>query len=460
MEQDFQSFRHDLKKFNRKKNDSVGGRLEFKEALEVVRQELSKRLSEEMEVEVKKKTKIEQVKKDKAYLREKKKKYRSLITDIILQENIYVLDYPDTEQGKFIEEMVEEFAGYSILSDAFYDDAVSDIFVIDYKTIYVERNGENQKYHRSFRSEKHFKDVVERFTREAGKEINMGDAKIVDFELYQDRGCATSPGVSPRDYSLTLRKHAEDHIVEEQLVNWGVLTEEMSEFLGMLITGETNIIYAGLTGSGKTTSIRALLDKYVTLANKRMLVCEDTQELFPRNDHTLELVSVKSDDKALAVPLGNLVFTALRLKPKYIVVGEVRGEEAQAAVEGMETGHSTIFTMHGGNPWNIVNRLVTKYLMAMPSLGIDVVERIIGASVDYICIQDNIPGIGRKITSISEITYDFEKGRVDVLPIYQFDVFEKEFVLKNGIHPEKADKMMRRGVKPEEVKAWVRDMAQ
>lgn len=256
---------------------------------------------------------------------------------------------------------------------------------------------------------------------------------------------------------MTIRKHNEDQITKEHIVKNGVLNEELADLLGLLITGESNLIYAGITGSGKTTTIRALLDHYVTKANKRMLVCEDTQELFPQNEHTLELVSVKSDDESLRVTLGQLIITALRLKPKYIIVGEVRGEEAQAAVEGMETGHSTIFTMHGGNPWNIINRLVTKYLMAMPSLGIDVVERIIGSSLDYIAIQDNIPGTGRKCTSLSEVTYNFETRRIELKPIYKYDFRTKEFKFENKISREKADMMMSRGVAWDQLEPWVED---
>lgn len=455
MEQDFKSFRKDLIKFNRQKQEFSGGLMDYEDALEAIREALTEKLSTEMEMNQSSSNTGEKEVKDKEYLRKKKNKYKNFITDIVLAGNIRVRGYEDAKQNQFIEEMVEEFAGYSVLADAFKDSEVSDIFVIDWKTIFVEKGGGNVRYAKTFRSPKHFKDTLERFIREANKEINMGDSKIVDFELYQDRGCATSPGVSPRDYSLTIRKHAEEHITKEQIVNWGVLTEEMSDFLGTLIVGECNIIYAGLTGSGKTTSIRALLDYYVTKANKRMLVCEDTQELFPKNEHTLELVSVKSDDDKIAVPLASLIHTALRLKPKYIIVGEVRGQEAEAAVEGMETGHSTIFTMHGGNPWNIVNRLVTKYLMAMPSLGIEVVERIIGSAVDYICIQDNVPGVGRKITSISEINYNFGKGRVEVKTICRYDFRKQGFVWEGKISEDKVDKMLRRGITLEQLEPWV-----
>lgn len=451
MEQSFKSFKKDLMKLNRQKQE--GMIMEYEEAMEEVSKYLQEKLALKMEDEAKT-GKSKKVTKDKEYLRRKRAEYKNYITDCVFSQNIRVRKYDGDRINIFIDEMIAEFAGYSILEDAFADPEISDIFVIDWQTIFVEKKGVNVRYPHKFRSPKHYKDILERFIREAGKEINMGDSKIVDFELYQDRGCATSPGVSPRDYSLTLRKHSEEHITRDQLVEWGVLSEKMSDFLGMIILGECNVIYAGLTGSGKTTSIRALLDHYVTKAGKRMLVCEDTQELFPKNEHTLELVSVKSDDEKLAVPLAQLIITALRLKPKYIIVGEVRGAEAEAAVEGMETGHSTIFTMHGGNPWNIINRIVTKYLQAMPTLGIEVVERIIGSAIDYICIQDNIPGIGRKITSITEVNYNFEKRTVETKTICRFDFKLRDWIWENKIAQDKADKMLRRGITLEELEEW------
>ena len=454
MEQSFKSFKKDLMKLNSKKQD--GMILEYEEAIEEIGEYLKDKLTLKLEEDARTGSKAKIVK-DKEYLRKKREEYRGYISDCVFSKSMRVRKFEGDKINEFIEQMVGEFAGYSILEEAFQDPEISDIFVIDWKTIFVEKKGTNMKYPHTFRSPKHYKDVLERFIREAGKEINMGDSKIVDFELYKDRGCATSPAVSPKDYSLTIRKHAEDHITKEQIVEWGVLSDSMSDFLGMTIMGECNIIYAGLTGSGKTTSIRALLDHYVTKSNKRMLVCEDTQELFPKNEHTLELVSFKSDNKSTEVLLDKLIITALRLKPKYIVVGEVRGLEAEAAVEGMETGHSTIFTMHGGNVWNIVNRLVTKYLSKMPALGIEVVERIIGSAVDYVCIQDNIPGIGRKITSITEIGYDFEKRTITCKNICQFNFKTKDWDwFRDGkIGEDKADKMLRRGVPYEELAQWI-----
>lgn len=452
IENSFKSFRSDVRKINFSKQDT-NIVLDYEEALEVVREELKSALVENLEEKLKSSKKSETIIKNKNYLRHIKEDYSHKISDIVYRKNLKIREYENL--SKFIESAVEEFAGYSILSDAFKDDGVSDIYCLAWNKIYVEKNGANEKYHKTFRSPKHYKDFLERLLREAGKEINNGDSKIVDFDLYEDRYCATSKAVSPKDYSITIRKHSESHIKLNQIIDKNVMSQRVADLLGMFILGECNLIYAGLTGSGKTTSLRALLDYYVTKANKRMLVCEDTQELFPENDHTLELVSIKNDDPKLAIPLGQLIITALRLKPKYIVVGEVRGAEAESAVEGMATGHSTIFSMHGGSPIDVVNRIITKYLMAMPSLGVDVVERIIGSALDYIAIQDDIPGIGRRVTSITELSYDYSTRRVSLKPIIKFDFTTKNFVFLNKISPEKAEKMLRRGIQMEQLKDLV-----
>ena len=449
-DKNFRSYKRDIVKINNKKVTSAI--LDFEDA----ENEIVEYLTEKKMIEITENAgEQEEVAKTKEYLRFRKREARRHVTDCIYQRNISVRGYEGDKIDDFIHEMVNEYAGYSILDDAFEDPKIDDIFCIDWETIFVEKDGENIPYWRKFRNKKHYELIVQRFTGENGKEINVGDSKIVDFELYGDRGCATSPAVSPRDYTLTLRKHKEDHIILEQLIEWNVMTEEMAEFLGMLVDGEMNFIYAGLTGSGKTTTVRALIDHYVTKNQKRMLVCEDTQELFPKNEHTVEFLSYKSNDPNLAVPLNDLILTALRLKPKYIVVGEVRGLEAQAAVEAMETGHSTIFTMHGGTPVNIVNRLVTKYLMAMPNLGIDVVERIIGASVDYIAVQDHIPDIGRVISGIFEISYDFDTRRTKIDTVFEYDFYKNDYVMKKRISPEKAHKLMRRGIKTDYLEKWL-----
>lgn len=409
--------------------------------------------------------------KNKAYYRDKMKAYKEVVRNIIKMHSIHVVGYEGekTKDGvvletkgdaleRLVRDVAADFVGFSVLEQAMEDPGVTDIFLISYDLIYVEKYGKNELYCNAkgepikFRSLKHYKDFVDRIMREAGTELNKGEKKIVDFEVYGNRGNAIIDTVATKGHCLTMRKHAEDPIVLQQIIEGGLMSQTIADLLGHIIQGEMNLIYAGITGSGKTTTLRALLDYYVPQLGKRILCAEDTQELFLKNKHTVELKTVHSQKEEESISMEGLIIAALRMKPKYIVVGEVRGAEAQAAVEGMETGHSTIFSMHGGTVWNIVNRLVTKYLMSMPSLGIEVVERIIGSAVDYVAIQDDVPGIGRRVTSIHEITYDFEKRSVAAIPIveYSFDTQDWEWI--NPISSEKTRTMLRRGLPLEIVK--------
>ena len=398
--------------------------------------------------------------KNKAYLQEQKLEMEKDLKDIIQKKNYKVREYQHDVET-LVKNLVDEFVGYSVLTEAFDDPAVSDIYCIKFDKIYVERNGVNEKYKHTFKSEKHYNDFIERLAKEAGKELNKGDSKILDFDLYEDRYCAIEDVVAPNGKSLTIRKHGVNHITLEQIVKYNCMSVEVAKFLGMLIEGESNLIYAGLTGSGKTTSIRALLDFYVSKLNKRMLVCEDTREIFPANDHTLELVTVKNEDPKIAVDLRQLITTALRLKPKYICVGEIRGIEAESAVEAMATGHSTIFTMHAGKPMDAVDRLVDKFLIALPNISSEVAERKVANSVDFIAIQDDIKGVGRRVTSITEVGYDTSTKNVTLKTIMKYNFVTNTFDFVDKISEEKAETMMRRGVKLKKLYPytnWTSDM--
>lgn len=393
---------------------------------------------------------------NKNYFRQIKEQYRGIVSDLVYSEQIKVREYMDNVDG-FVDFVVEEIVGYSVLAPAFADPGVTDIFCNAWNEIFVERNGKSERYPEHFRSPKHFKAFIDRVLRVDGKEINKGTDKIVSAVFYEDRVEAIIDPVAAKGPSITFRKHSENHVKMKQLLDQRVMSKEMADLIEMLIFGECNLVVGGITGSGKTTTLRALINEY---AKKRMLVVEDTPELFPEVENNLQLVSFKADNKEEAVTLEDLIYSALRLKPKYIVVGEVRGPEMMAAVEAMETGHSTLMTGHASTPVDMVNRIVTKYLMAMPSLGVDVVERIIGSAIDYTIIQDDIPGIGRKVTSITEVVYDYNIRRVKFTPIYRYNFKRNDFEQLNKLSAEKADKMLRRGVPLERLKPYVKDWEQ
>ena len=461
MEMNYKDFSKQLKNLQNSKENTTS-LYSYKKFIDVIRKDLAELRKEELDRAIDNNSLQKEgvVIKNKLYLKEQMAEMGKDLRDIIQKKNYRVREYYNNVDG-LVKSLVDEFVGYSVLTEAFEDPEVSDIYCLKYNKIYIEKRGVNVKYPHSFDSEKHYNDFIERLTKEAGKELNKGDSKILDFDLYEDRYCAIEDVVAPNGKSLTIRKHSTNHITLEEIVKKNCMSPKVADFLGMIIEGESNIIYAGITGSGKTTSIRALLDYYVSRLNKRMLVCEDTRELFPKNDHTLELVTVKNEDSKIAVDLRSLVMTALRLKPKYICVGEVRGIEAESAVEAMSTGHSTIFTMHAGKPMDAIDRLVDKFLSAIPNISSEVAERKVASSVDYIVVQDDINGIGRRVTSITEVGYDTTAKMLTLKTIMKYNFINDTFDFIDKISEEKAETMMRRGVKLDKIYSytnWVSDM--
>lgn len=387
----------------------------------------------------------------KEYLIKKKIKYKEYIKNAVSELKLRVDDYTVDE---FIQDALSDIAGYGILDEAFEDDEITDIFVNSETDIFVEKNGVTQRYWKVFRNEAHYLETVERFLKEGGKELNAGDKKIVHSELYGDRLCTIHKSIATRQVSVTIRKHGYINITRDDLVDKEVMSADMADFIGTILKGELNIVYGGLTGSGKTSSLQAIMNHYID--DKRVLVVEDTQEIQLTNENTLQLVSFVGKTKAETVGLDDLIYTSLRLKPRTIFIGEVRGgPDTLASIESAETGHSTVLTMHGGEPINIINRMVSKFLVAMPSLGIEVVERIIGSAIDYICIQDAIPNIGRKVTEICEVGYDFDKRSVVLKPIYKYNFDTEEFEKVNNISPSKVNTMYRRGLRKEDLLRWI-----
>lgn len=427
--------------------------LTYEQGLDFVKGFLKKEIQATIEDTIRQRANGVIVKKDKAFFKKRLAEYTERVKEIVTTNNLRFYGH---SHESFIKLCVSEVVGWDVLDDAFADDAITDIYVYKWDKIYVEKNGNNEHYPRKFRNEKHYQDFLDRLKLEADAKFDKGTNKIADFDLFEDRFCAVNQVVAPAGSSLTIRKHAESHVRLSQIIASNGMDDVMAELFRLMFKGQCSLIYAGITGSGKTTTLRALADEFITDLNRRVLTCEDTRELFLENAQTLEMVTVKGNQGKGDVRLENLITTALRLKPKYIMVGEVRSLEAEAAVEAAATGHSTCFTMHAEKPIDTVNRLVTNYQKAMPQLQSDQVECIIGAAVDFVAIQKNIPGIGRRVVSITEINFDFETRRVKLIPIMNYDYKTDTFKVQNLFSEDVIDKMLGSGVRYDEIESWMK----
>jgi len=183
-----------------------------------------------------------------------------------------------------------------------------------------------------------------------------------------------SEDVSRRGSSFTMRKFSEVPVSIIELINWGALDCTMAAYLWMCLENGMCIFYSGETASGKTTMLNATLpfinQKY------KMFTAEDTAEVAPPQPVWQQLITREQGPPESHVNIFTLLKAALRSRPNYIIVGEIRGEEGAVAFQGMQTGHPVLATFHAsavkkmiqrltGDPINIPNTFIDNLNMAM-----------------------------------------------------------------------------------------------
>jgi pilus assembly protein CpaF len=133
--------------------------------------------------------------------------------------------------------------------------------------------------------------------------------------------------------------------------------DEISALLIDLLSQRRSILITGGTGAGKTTLLTALLSE--VSPSERILIIEDTSEVFPRHPHVVHLQSRETNvEGAGAVTMRDLVRQALRMRPDRLVIGEVRGAEIVDLLAALNSGHDGAFaTIHANSAAAIPARI-------------------------------------------------------------------------------------------------------
>ncbi|MCS7142582.1 MAG: ATPase, T2SS/T4P/T4SS family [Aigarchaeota archaeon] len=140
--------------------------------------------------------------------------------------------------------------------------------------------------------------------------------------------------ISRRGSNFTVRKFADTPISITQLIKWGTLSSLEAAYLWFLLEYGLNIWFIGETASGKTTLLRAACAFIKPTA--KIVSIEDTPEIVVPHENWISEVTRSGQDGTEKVDLFDLLKAALRQRPNYIIVGEIRGKEAAIAFQAMQ----------------------------------------------------------------------------------------------------------------------------
>ena len=223
-----------------------------------------------------------------------------------------------------------------------------------------------------------------------------------------------STDISRKGSSFTMRKFMEIPASIPQLIKWGSIDADLASYLWLLLENQMSIFFSGETASGKTTMLNAALPFIDRKA--KMYTVENTAEVLPPQPVWQQLITREDGPVEAQVDTFTLLKVALRSRPNYIIVGEIRGEEGAVAFQAMQTGHAVLATFHASSIKKLIQRLSGEPIN-IPATFID--------NLNVVLILQAIYRKGaylRRCTAVDEIEgYMEEAGGVITRGVFNWD---------------------------------------
>lgn len=227
------------------------------------------------------------------------------------------------------------------------------------------------------------------------------------------RALAVFPPVALAGPALVIRKLSTRRITWEEMMDFGFANQAIYEFFQAALRAPANILIAGGTGSGKTTFANRVVE--LIPASERVVVAEAYHEFTFQHPRAVFLEATGSN-----ISMPELILTAARMRPDWLVVGELLGPEALTLLEVFGRGHSGLSTLHADNAQDALARLEAMCLGANLGLGLVEIRSLICSAVQVISVQHRIKTGARRITEIVELRGQ-EDGRYVLQPLFRYD---------------------------------------
>tara|TARA_B100001996_G_scaffold69407_2_gene50717 strand:- start:1837 stop:3552 length:1716 start_codon:yes stop_codon:yes gene_type:complete len=203
------------------------------------------------------------------------------------------------------------------------------------------------------------RDILARYLRSMSERIGRpvsDNNPIIDGALLDGSriNIIFSDDVSMLGPSFTIRKFAEETISITQLIQWGTMSSQVAAYIWLCLEYGMSVLVSGETASGKTTTLNAILP-FID-HNVKIYSAEDTPEVKVSHKIWQRLVTRSSKNEDSSVEMFDLLKAALRSRPRYIIIGEIRGVEGATAFQAMQTGHPVIATFHASSIVKMIQR--------------------------------------------------------------------------------------------------------
>ena len=325
-----------------------------------------------------------------------------------------------------------DIAGYGKIDPLMADPNIEDISCSGVgRPIYLwHRKYENIKTNIYFKDREELDNFVVRLVHRAGRHVSVA-YPTVDATLPGKHRLAVyyRNEVTPLGTSFTIRKFREDPLTIIDLINNETINVDVAAYLWMLCENKFSSMIIGATGAGKTTALNAIAG--LIHPEQKIITVEEVAEINLLRENWVSTIARAGFgvENTGEISLYSLIKAAVRHRPDWIIVGEIRGEEAYVLFQALATGHGGLCTMHAEDAEAAIKRL-TQPPMNIPDDVIPLMNCMISVKhVKAPVLASFSHRSRRKFIKVSEVI-----GANKIHDVFVWDSLSDEYVndLKNS----------------------------
>ncbi len=353
----------------------------------------------------------------------------------------YIQDHrisvPGMDTETLIAAIYSEMAEFGFLTKYIYGEGIEEIDINAWDDVEVQfAGGVTEKLAEHFDSPEHAINVVRRMLHVSGMVLDDASPSVLGHLSKNIRIAVLKTPIVDEDVGVaaSIRIVNPQSMKKQDFIKGGTATGQMLDFLAQCIRYGISVCVAGATSSGKTTLLGWLL---TTIPDgKRIYSIENGSRelaLVRRKEgrvvnSVIHTLTRDSENERQRVDQIALLDMALRFNPDIIVVGEMRGPEANAAQEAARTGVAVVTTIHSMSCDATYRRMVSLCKRAV-DMGDDTLMGFVTEAYPIVAFCKQLENKDRRLMEIMECEI-LPDGTRKFRPLFQYQITENR--VENG----------------------------
>lgn len=299
------------------------------------------------------------------------------------------------------------------------DPTIEEIWINSPERVFIARAGKSQLTNLVLSTDS-VRQLVDRTLIWSGKRLDISqpfvDARLPDGSRLH----VVIPEITAEHWAVNIRKHLLKQKSLSDLVEMGVLSQEIERDLSTAVKLGLNILVSGGTQAGKTTLLSALINEIPL--SQRVITIEEVFELQPKFPDLIQMqtrgANLQGDG---AINLRKLIKEALRMRPNRIIVGEVREAEALDLLLALNSGLPGMGTLHANSARDAISKLQTLPLLAGENISHKFIAPVVASAIDLV-VQVSLANDGfRRIIEVAKVTGRFENDKAEIESVWRWN---------------------------------------